>query len=181
MFTFFTHVSLTFILTMWDIHRSQHSNKRGGRTQVCGLRWFTTNDDALKVLLEYCYAIRIKSSSAKTTWSSVCLTSTIPTVYCCKAATWWVYIIHYFLLTVQHWLGQLLKTPHMVCESRHISPVLIRNATKWWIFRSWWSTATGNELWHTSYGPWGPHCILGNYGTEKRNDPCHSHENPTQS
>lgn len=55
---------------------------------------------------------------------------------------------------------------------RHISPVLIRNVTKWWILRSCWNTATGNELWHKSYGPWGPNCIPGNYGTEKRNDPC---------
>lgn len=74
-----------------------------------------------------------------------------------------------------------VKKPHMGGESRHVSPVLVRNVTKWWILRSCWRTATGNELWHKSYGPWGPCCILGNYGIEKRNDPCHSHENPTLS
>lgn len=67
----------------------------------------------------------------------------------------------------------------MAGNLRHGPAALIRNATKWWILRSCWSTETGNELWHKSYGPWGPHCILGNYGTEKRNDPCHPRENPT--
>lgn len=99
------------------------------------------------------------------------------------------FLKHYLLHTIQHLLIQVIlhldeslwkqmepkKLPACLVKAgvlRHISPVLIRNVTKWWILRSCWNTATGNELWHKSYGPWGPNCILGNYGTEKRNDPC---------
>lgn len=38
----------------------------------------------------------------------VCVTSTMPTVYYCKAATRWVYSIHYFRHPVQHRWGQLI-------------------------------------------------------------------------
>lgn len=39
MFTFFTHVSLTFISTTYDIHGSQHSNKGKGRTRGDSSLW----------------------------------------------------------------------------------------------------------------------------------------------